>query len=82
MSWQSVILGVVFLGRCPWIVSLPLRHSVWYLVPISDSATKVEVQTSLLSNNGPGELTTGSDKLVRYARHWIPEESFVSAHRE
>jgi hypothetical protein len=55
---------------------------VWYRVPISERATKVEVQTSLLSNNGPGELTTGDDKLVRYARHWIPEESFVSAHQE
>jgi putative methyltransferase (TIGR04325 family) len=53
---------------------------VWYRVPIGDAA-KVEVQTSLLSNNGPGELELGSDKLVKYARHWIPEAPFIAAHK-
>jgi putative methyltransferase (TIGR04325 family) len=53
---------------------------VWYRVPIGDTA-KAEVQTSLLSNNGPGELAAGTDKLVKYARHWIPEEAFVAAHK-
>lgn len=53
---------------------------VWYRVPIADGAAKEEVQTSLLSHNGPGRLATGADKLVKYARHWIPETSFVAAH--
>jgi putative methyltransferase (TIGR04325 family) len=53
---------------------------VWYRVPISDGPDKAETQTSLLSNNGPGKLATGADKLVKYTRHWIPEASFVSAH--
>lgn len=52
---------------------------VWYRVPVDDVA-KVEVQTSLLSNNGPGQLAAGNDKLVKYSRHWIPEGPFVAAH--
>lgn len=52
---------------------------VWYRVPIGD--VKAEVQTSLLSNNGPGELASGNDKLVKYSRHWIPEAAFVAAHK-
>jgi putative methyltransferase (TIGR04325 family) len=53
---------------------------VWYRVPISDGVGKAEIQTSLLSNNGPGELTLEGEKLVKYARHWIPETPFVAAH--
>lgn len=29
---------------------------VWYRVPVSDGEAKTEVQTSLLSDNGPGAL--------------------------
>lgn len=53
---------------------------VWYSVPVSDGEAKTEVQTSLLSDNGPGQLTTGSDKLVKCARHWITKQSSISAH--
>ncbi len=53
---------------------------VWYRVPVSDGSAKTETQTSFLSHNGPGELTTGSEKLVKYARHWIAENAFVAAH--
>ncbi|MET4384512.1 putative methyltransferase (TIGR04325 family) [Bradyrhizobium sp. F1.4.3] len=53
---------------------------VWCRVPISEGSAREEIQTSFLSNNGPGQLASGSDKLVRYVRHWIPEKSFVSAH--
>lgn len=53
---------------------------VWYRVPISEGASRAEIQTSFLSHNGPGELTTGAEKLVKYARHWIPEKPFVAAH--
>lgn len=53
---------------------------VWYRVPIRDGADKAETQTSLLSNNGPGRLASGSDKLVKYVRYSIPGKSFVSAH--
>jgi putative methyltransferase (TIGR04325 family) len=54
---------------------------VWYRVPISDADAKAEVQTSFLSDNGPGSLSTSEDKLVKYARNWIPSHAFVGAHR-
>lgn len=53
---------------------------IWYRVPISDGIIESEVQTSFLSDNGPGLQATGKDKLVRYARHWISGEAFVAAH--
>ena len=39
-----------------------------------------QVQTSFLSDNGPGSLATAKDKLVKYAKNWIPEAAFVAAH--
>ena len=59
--------------------TLPAKM-IWYRVPIIDGAAREETQTSLLSHNGPGKLATGADKLVKYARHWIPETTFVTAH--
>ncbi|MFH0299693.1 hypothetical protein AAFX91_21160 [Bradyrhizobium sp. 31Argb] len=53
----------------------------WYRVPISDADPKAEVQTSFLSDNGPGALPTSKDKLVRYARNWIPAQAFLAAHQ-
>ncbi|WP_456633566.1 hypothetical protein [Bradyrhizobium sp. USDA 10063] len=52
----------------------------WYRVPISDANAKAEVQTSFLSDNGPGSLATSKDKLVKYARNWISAEAFLTAH--
>ncbi|WP_143199823.1 hypothetical protein [Bradyrhizobium sp. NAS80.1] len=53
---------------------------VWYRVPISDGSASEETQTSFLSNNGPGELAGGKDKLVKYTRRWISRDAFVAAH--
>jgi hypothetical protein len=53
---------------------------VWHRVPISDGASKREVQTSYLSDNGPGALAMSKDKLVRYEKNWISEQAFVEAH--
>ncbi|WP_454628660.1 hypothetical protein [Bradyrhizobium cenepequi] len=53
---------------------------VWYRVPISDGEAEAEVQTSFLSDNGPGALPTSKDKLVKYARNWIPAQAFLTAH--
>jgi putative methyltransferase (TIGR04325 family) len=54
---------------------------VWYRVPVSDGSVREEVQTSFLSHNGPGELETGSDKVVKYTKRWLPEDTFVAAHQ-
>lgn len=49
----------------------------WYRVPISEER---EVQTSYLSDNGPGSLLASREKLVRYERNWISEQAFIQAH--
>jgi putative methyltransferase (TIGR04325 family) len=55
---------------------------VWYRVPISDGKAEAEVQTSFLSDNGPGALPTSKDKLVKYVRNWIPLRTFLAAHED
>jgi len=51
----------------------------WYRVPISEE-TRREVQTSYLSDNGPGSSLASREKLVRYERNWISEQAFIQAH--
>lgn len=51
----------------------------WHRVPISDEIRR-EVQTSYLSDNGPGEARASKEKLVRYERTWISEQAFIGAH--
>ncbi|MGY8707530.1 hypothetical protein RAD16_17470 [Bradyrhizobium sp. 18BD] len=51
----------------------------WYRVPISEKARR-EVQTSYLSDNGPGMSLASKEKLVRYDRNWISEQAFIQAH--
>lgn len=54
---------------------------VWYRVPVSEGSAKEEIQTSLLSHNGPGTMAVGNDKLVRYSRYWISGPEFIGAHQ-
>ncbi|MEY9392034.1 putative methyltransferase (TIGR04325 family) [Bradyrhizobium japonicum] len=51
----------------------------WYRVPTGDEIRR-EVQTSYLSDNGPGASLTSKEKLVRYERNWISEQAFIQAH--
>ena len=53
---------------------------VWHRVPISDGKPRREVQTSYLSDNGPGLSLASKEKLVTYERCWISEQDFVQAH--
>lgn len=53
---------------------------VWHRVPISGGEPKQEIQTSYLSDNGPGADPPAKEKLVRYVRNWLPEQSFIGAH--
>jgi putative methyltransferase (TIGR04325 family) len=53
---------------------------VWHRVPISTAGGEPEVQTSFLSDNGPGSLPTARDKLVKYTRNLIPDSAFIAAH--
>lgn len=52
---------------------------VWHRVPISKEIRR-EVQTSYLSDNGPGGTLASREKLVRYERNWISEQAFIGAH--
>ncbi|MBR0906326.1 hypothetical protein [Bradyrhizobium liaoningense] len=52
----------------------------WHRVPISAEARR-EVQTSYLSDNGPGKSVRSAEKLVKYERSWISEQAFVDAHK-
>ncbi|MGY4624433.1 putative methyltransferase (TIGR04325 family) [Bradyrhizobium sp. USDA 4486] len=52
----------------------------WHRVPLSDESRR-EMQTSYLSDNGPGTLRASSEKLVRYDRTWISEQAFIDAHK-
>ncbi|MCK1721242.1 methyltransferase domain-containing protein [Bradyrhizobium sp. 141] len=53
---------------------------VWHRVPISEGEARREVQTSYLSDNGPGHASSLLEKLVTYERTWIPERAFIEAH--
>ena len=57
------------------------RAIVWRRVPTNDGAAEErEMQTSFLSDNGPGSLPNASDKVVRYERRRIPSQAFFLAH--
>ena len=57
------------------------RSVVWRRVPTNEGEAQVrEIQTSFLSDNGPGSLATMRDKVVRYERHRIPAQPFLLAH--
>ena len=53
---------------------------VWRRVPISEGKGRREVQTSYLSDNGPGLGNSAAEKLVKYERTWIPDRAFIEAH--
>lgn len=53
---------------------------VWYRVPISDGEPRQEIQSSYLSDNGPGSALPTKEKLVRYVRNWLPEQTFIATH--
>jgi putative methyltransferase (TIGR04325 family) len=55
---------------------------VWYRVPVTKGAMKREVQSSFLDDNGPGTLLTKREKIVKFARAWIPDEAFLDAHQD
>jgi len=61
------------------LCSLRPTTLTWYRVPISDE-TRREVQTSYLSDNGPGTSPASKEKLVKYERNWISGQLFIQAH--
>ncbi|MHC4041613.1 class I SAM-dependent methyltransferase [Bradyrhizobium sp. 23AC] len=68
------------LGTIRALCSVRPARLVWHRVPISDGDARLEVQTSYLSDNGPGKVYSSAEKLVRYERTWFSERAFIEAH--
>lgn len=57
------------------------RAMAWRRVPTDErQESAIELQTSFLSDNGPGTLLGVRNKLVRYERQRIPTHAFLLAH--
>ncbi len=53
---------------------------IWERLSFSKAHIEREVQSSLLGDNGPRSLPGLKDKIVRYSRTKIPEQTFLRAH--
>jgi hypothetical protein len=62
------------------LCGLRARRMIWERLSLSQQGTEREVQSSLLGDNGPGSLPGLKEKLVRYTRTKIPEQTFLKAH--
>lgn len=62
------------------LCSIRPKAIAWHRVPISDGEPRREIQTSYLSDNGPGQLFRSEEKLVKYERNWLSEQAFIQAH--
>lgn len=62
------------------LCALQAPRMMWHRVPLSDAGPKRELQTSYLSDNGPGVLPVSEEKLVRYERQWLSGQAFIQAH--
>jgi hypothetical protein len=59
---------------------LRARRMIWDRITLSKAHIEREVQSSLLGDNGPGSLPGLKEKIVRYTRTKIPEQTFLRAH--
>lgn len=64
------------------LCGLNARQMYWERVPFSNGKPDREVQSSFLSDNGPGTLQTGEERIVKYVLTRIPEERFLKAHHD
>jgi hypothetical protein len=64
------------------LCALRAKRLVWERLSLSDANIEREVQSSLLGDNGPGSLPGLQEKIVKYARIKIPEQTFLAAHAD
>jgi hypothetical protein len=62
------------------LCALRAKTMLWQRLSLSNSSIEREVQSSILSDNGPGSLPGLKEKTVRYIRTKIPEQTFLDAH--
>jgi putative methyltransferase (TIGR04325 family) len=64
------------------LCSLKASRMCWDRVLLSNSGWQREVQSSYLTDNGPGRAPGATEKLVKYDRTGIPEVEFLAAHSD
>jgi putative methyltransferase (TIGR04325 family) len=64
------------------LCGLRARRMLWYRTLLAERATESEVQSSFLSDNGPGRIALAKEKTVRYVRTKIAEREFLDAHTD
>jgi hypothetical protein len=62
------------------LCGLRAGRMIWERLSLSKEQIEREVQSSLLGDNGPGSLPGLEEKIVKYTRTKIPEQTFLSAH--
>ena len=62
------------------LCDLGAKRMNWQRMTLSHAETHRELQSSLLSDNGPGALAVKKEKTVKYTRTSIPEQTFLDAH--
>lgn len=70
------------MGTLHDLCALRAKTMAWERVLLSQTAIQKEVQTSFLSDNGPGFGAVGQERIVKYSRTRLPETAFLAAHRE
>jgi hypothetical protein len=59
---------------------LRAKRMIWERTTLSKAHTEREVQSSLLGDNGSGSLPGPKEKIAKYTRTKIPEQTFLRAH--
>lgn len=62
------------------LCGLRANRMIWERLALSKAHTEREVQSSMLGDNGPGSLPGLKEKIVKYTRTKIPEQTFLRAH--
>jgi putative methyltransferase (TIGR04325 family) len=62
------------------LCGLGARRMIWNRMALSEDITETEIQSALLSDNGPGRISLLQEKTVRYALIKIAERDFLNAH--
>jgi hypothetical protein len=64
------------------LCALKAPQMSWWRLELSAGAEEREIQSTLLSLNGPRYFPQLNDKIVKYPLTRIPESYFLSAHRD
>jgi hypothetical protein len=62
------------------LCGLRTKRMIWERIALSKANIERELQSSLLGDNGPGSLAGLREKIVRFTRTKIPEQTFLDAH--